>query len=99
MRALVSIALVSIALAALALSGATLATSPFREHRQKAVTLADLDLEKSADTGKLQRRIREAAREVCYTPGLLAVMRASYMRQCALETARHAAEDAKTLVR
>jgi UrcA family protein len=65
------------------------ATNSFSNPPQRVVTLADLDLTHSLDIEKLHRRISNAAREVCWTPGVVATLRRNRMHQCTRETIAH----------
>ena len=66
------------------------ATSSIEESRQRVVTLTDLDLSHLPDIQKLHRRISTAAREVCWTPGVIAILSRHRMQRCAEESIAHA---------
>jgi UrcA family protein len=66
------------------------ATSSIEESRQRVVTLTDLDLSHLPDIQKLHRRIATAAREVCWTPGVIAILSRHRMQRCAEESIAHA---------
>jgi UrcA family protein len=55
--------------------------------RDRVVSFADLDLSKHSDMEKLKTRIRFAAREVCWVPGVASVLYSRTMRKCATDTA------------
>lgn len=54
--------------------------------RQRVVNFADLDLNNAADARRLRYRIHDAARQVCWTRGLLEVLWSVRMHQCVRET-------------
>lgn len=56
----------------------------------RIVELRDLDLDQAIDIERLHRRITQAAREVCRTPGVLATLRRGRMHQCTRDTVAHA---------
>ena len=58
--------------------------------RQRVVALADLDLSQPLDIQKLHRRISAAAREVCWTPGVIAILNRHRMQRCTKESIAHA---------
>ena len=66
------------------------ATNSIEESRQRVVTLTDLDLSRPLDIQKLHRRISTAAREVCWTPGVIAILNRHRMQRCAKESMAHA---------
>jgi UrcA family protein len=66
-----------------------------REPHQRVVSFADLDLDNSADARTLVRRIKYAARQVCYAEGLLAVMQAARMHQCVRQATARAMASVK----
>jgi UrcA family protein len=69
------------------------APSPLDSSRERVVSFADLDLTRAADAKKLYQRIRAAAREVCWMPGLGAVMASEFRRNCVKDaTARALAQ-------
>jgi UrcA family protein len=49
-----------------------------------------LDLSHLPDIQKLHRRISTAAREVCWTPGVIAILSRHRMQRCAEESIAHA---------
>lgn len=82
---------------AIALTGSLVAPAhavmPSRDTRQQAVSYADLDLSRDADAETLHRRIRAAARSICWTPGVMEILKISRMRDCAdLATAKAVAD-------
>lgn len=80
--------------AALLVSSIAAATTPNKvvldASRQRVVSYADLDLNKASDAEKLYRRIKTAARDVCWMPGLSAVVSASHQRECIIDTTQRA---------
>jgi UrcA family protein len=66
------------------------ATSSMLNSRQRLVTLADLDLSQPLDIKKLHRRISIAAREVCWTSGVVATLKRSEMQRCTADSIAHA---------
>ena len=61
--------------------------------RQRVVNIADLNLADAADAKKLYLRIKSAARDVCWMPGLGAVMGSEFRRNCVKDaTARALAQ-------
>lgn len=65
------------------------ATNAFGDPPRRVIALDDLDLTRSFDIEKLHRRITNAAREVCWTPGVAATLKRNLMRQCTRETIAH----------
>lgn len=84
----ICVALLASSLAAAATT-ATPATSIDRS-RQRAVSYADLDLSKAHDAETLYRRVKTAARDVCWMPGLGAVMASVHQRRCIEDTVKRA---------
>ena len=82
------LAIVFISLACLALQAN--ATNALNDPPNRIVELSDLDLNQSIDIERLHRRISQAAREVCRTPGILATVRRGRMQQCMRDTVTHA---------
>jgi UrcA family protein len=76
-----------------ALIGTAHAARPGDEARQRVVSFADLDLSQNADAKRLYRRINAAAREVCWTSGVLAVTHGARMQQCVKEATERAIAD------
>jgi UrcA family protein len=66
------------------------ATNSFGESPQRVVTLTDLDLSQPLDVQKLHRRISTAAREVCWTPGVIATLKRNRMQRCTEDSIAHA---------
>ena len=85
-----TLALAMIVLLACTTSQISNATSSIEESRQRVVTLTDLDLSHLPDIQKLHRRISTAAREVCWTPGVIAILSRHRMQRCAEESIAHA---------
>lgn len=52
------------------------------EPRQQVVSFADLNLDHDAGAEKLYRRIASAAREICWTGGVMERVMATRMRRC-----------------
>lgn len=69
------------------------AASPDREIRQKVVSYADLDLNRTADAQTLYRRIQSAARDVCGTPNALMLSVSALTRSCAEDATDRAITD------
>lgn len=63
------------------------------EERSQEVSFADLDLSRDQGAEQLYRRIRAAAREVCWTAGVSAVFMRPKMRRCANEAVARAIAD------
>jgi UrcA family protein len=81
---------IAIALLACATSQTSNATNSLADSRQRVVTLADLDLSQPLDIQKLHRRISIAAREVCWTPGVIATLKRNLMQRCTDDSIAHA---------
>jgi UrcA family protein len=77
------------ALLASSLASATAPTS-LDSGRERLVSYADLDLNHAADARKLYLRIKSAARDVCWMPGLGAVMASEHRRNCVKEAIERA---------
>jgi UrcA family protein len=65
-------------------------TSSVHSERQRVVSFSDLDLSKRSDMERLESRIRFAAREVCWIPGVASVLYTKSMHKCAKDTAARA---------
>lgn len=81
--------------AALLASSLASATTPQSgdSSRERVVSYAGLDLTKSADAKKFYARVKTAARDVCWMPGLGAVMATEQRRNCVKDaTARALAQ-------
>lgn len=81
---------VMVVLFACATSQTSNATNSMNDSRQRVVRLADLDLSQPLDVRRLHRRISIAAREVCWTPGVIATLKRSRMQRCTDESIAHA---------
>ncbi len=80
----------AIVLLAWATSQSSSATNSIADSRQRVVTLADLNLSQPLDIRKLHRRISIAAREVCWTPGVIATLKRNRMQRCTEDSIAHA---------
>lgn len=75
------------------LAGAAHATTPADGIRRQEVRFADLDLSREAGAETLYQRIRAAARDVCWTPGVLGLLMVTETRHCIEQATARAIAD------
>ena len=77
------------ALLASSLAGAA-TPRPIDSSRERVVSYAGLDLTKPADAKRLYQRVKTAARDVCWMPGLGAMIATEHRRHCVKEATERA---------